>query len=173
MADGLGPRFNLDSCAGCHLQPGVGGSSPKVNSQIQVAKAFGAMNQVPSFIKPDGPVREARLRYKPDGSRDGGVHALFVISSRVDGPDSDALADDILQGVAEGDEFRTAPLWGLGQRIFFLHDGRTNDLVQAILAHQSPANAKFQASEANGVINRYRGLGETQKQDLLNFLRSL
>jgi CxxC motif-containing protein (DUF1111 family) len=39
------------------------------------------------------------------------------------------LADDILQGVAEGDEFRTAPLWGLGQRIFFLHDGRTNDLV--------------------------------------------
>jgi CxxC motif-containing protein (DUF1111 family) len=392
VADGLGPRFNLDSCAGCHTQPAVGGSSPKVNPQVALAKAFGATNTVPSFIKPDGPVREARYRYKSDGTRDGGVHALYVISGRVDGPNSDArdctikqedfesevaknnvifriptptfglglveqipdyainanaradaaaksslgifgrpqrllptgnpnrngndgtiarfgwkaqnkslllfsgeaynvemgitnelfqserdetpacqyaptpndftntdaqtplealngiekfaafmrflappvasttgpgsqmsrdrgtalfistgcalchtpafktgessvaalsdkdvrlfsdlllhrmgpaLADDILQGVAEGDEFRTAPLWGLGQRIFFLHDGRTNDLVQAILAHQSPANAKFQASEANGVINRYRGLGEAQKQDLLNFLRSL
>jgi len=28
------------------------------------------------------------------------------------------LADDILQGAARGDEFRTSPLWGLGQRIF-------------------------------------------------------
>ena len=83
------------------------------------------------------------------------------------------LADDILQGAAEGDEFRTAPLWGLGQRIFFLHDGRTRDLVQAIMAHQSAASGRFQASEANRVVDRYQGLGETQKQDLLNFLRSL
>ena len=30
------------------------------------------------------------------------------------------LADDILQGRAAGDEFRTAPLWGLSQRIFFI-----------------------------------------------------
>ena len=392
VADGLGPRFNLDSCAGCHLHPSVGGSSPKVNPQVQVAKAFGAMNSMPSFIKADGPVREARFRYKPDGSRDGGVHALFVISGRVDGPESDArsctirqedfegevtrnnvvfriptptfglglveqipdyainlnaradyttktnlgiagrahrllptgnpnrngndgtiarfgwkaqnkslllfsgeaynvemgitnelfqterdetpscqyattpndvtntdaesplealsaiqkfaafmrflapptpsttgpgnqssrdrgkalftstgcalchtptfktgdssvlalsnqdvnlysdlllhrmgpgLADDILQGAAEGDEYRTAPLWGLGQRIYFLHDGRTRDLAQAILAHQSPGNTRFKPSEANRVIDHYRALGEGQKQDLLNFLRSL
>ena len=392
IAEGLGPRFNLDSCAGCHLQPAVGGSSPKVNPQVQVAKAFGAMNQVPSFIKSDGPVREARFRYKSDGSRDGGVHALFVISGRVDGPDSDArgcsirqedfesevgrnnivfriptptfglglveqipdyainanaradqatktsfgiggrahrllptgspnrngndgtiarfgwkaqnkslllfsgeaynvemgitnelfqserdetatcqfastpnditntdaqtaleslsgiekfaafmrflappvasttgpgsqmsrdrgkalfvstgcalchtpsfttgessvtalsgqvvtlysdlllhrmgpgLADDILQGAAEGDEFRTAPLWGLGQRLFFLHDGRTTNLVQAITAHHSNGNTRFKASEANRVVERFHYLGESQKQDLLNFLRSL
>ena len=83
------------------------------------------------------------------------------------------LADDILQGGADGDEFRTAPLWGLGQRIFFLHDGRTRDLVEAILAHQSPASSRFQASEANRVIDHYRGLDEEQKQDFLNFLRSL
>src|SRR2546421_11556657 len=31
---GLGPTFNLDSCAGCHAQPAVGGSSPLVNPQI-------------------------------------------------------------------------------------------------------------------------------------------
>jgi CxxC motif-containing protein (DUF1111 family) len=40
-----------------------------------------------------------------------------------------ALADGIIQGNAAGDEFRTAPLWGIGQRLFFLHDGRTNDLL--------------------------------------------
>ena len=84
-----------------------------------------------------------------------------------------ALADDILQGGARGDEFRTAPLWGLGQRIFFLHDGRTRDLKEAILAHRSPASGPFPASEANQVIERYLSLGENQKQDLLNFLRSL
>jgi CxxC motif-containing protein (DUF1111 family) len=83
------------------------------------------------------------------------------------------LADDILQGGARGEEFRTAPLWGLGQRIFFLHDGRTSDLKEAILAHRSPASQRFPASEANQVINRFDGLGESQKQDLLNFLRSL
>ena len=45
------------------------------------------------------------------------------------------LADGISQGLAKGTDFRTAPLWGLGQRLFFLHDGRTSDLVQAIGSH--------------------------------------
>jgi CxxC motif-containing protein (DUF1111 family) len=83
------------------------------------------------------------------------------------------LADDILQGGARGDEFRTAPLWGLGQRIFFLHDGRTTDLVDAIRAHRSFGNFKFGPSEANEVVDRFNALGEGDKQDLLNFLRSL
>src|SRR6266487_3196054 len=56
LADGLGPRFNLDSCAGCHTQPAVGGTSPFVNPQVGVATAFGANNTVPSFISLDGPV---------------------------------------------------------------------------------------------------------------------
>src|SRR3954454_17093476 len=30
---GLGPKYNLDSCAGCHVQPAIGGSSPAVNPQ--------------------------------------------------------------------------------------------------------------------------------------------
>jgi CxxC motif-containing protein (DUF1111 family) len=83
------------------------------------------------------------------------------------------LADDIVQGDAGPDEFRTAPLWGLGQRLFFLHDGRTSDLVEAIQAHASPATGRFAASEANGVIARFRALRENDKQDLVNFLRSL
>jgi CxxC motif-containing protein (DUF1111 family) len=389
VGEGLGPRFNLDSCVGCHIQPAAGGSSPAANPQVAIATAFGARNFVPSFIRTNGPVREARFKYNPDGGRDGGVHALFVISGRVDDtgdasgcnirqddfegqlarnnvifriptptfgaglieaiPDSAilanqaanasaksllgifghpnritgdpntngndgtitrfgwkaqnkslllfsgeaynvemgitnelfqserdetpncqlapvpndvtdteatttpagisaiekfaffmrflapptpspdtpggaasigrgrllfgaigcahchtptlqtgnspvaalryrnvrlfsdvlvhnmgvTLADDVQQGEAGPDEFRTAPLWGLGQRIFFLHDGRTTDLVAAIQAHRSAATTRYQASEANGVIAAFNLLTEGQKQDVLNFLRSL
>jgi CxxC motif-containing protein (DUF1111 family) len=77
------------------------------------------------------------------------------------------LADGVSQGGAGPDQFRTAPLWGLGQRVFFLHDGRTKDLLDAIRQHASPG------SEANAVIARFHTLTEQQKQDLLNFLRSL
>ena len=83
------------------------------------------------------------------------------------------LADDIVQGDAGGDEFRTAPLWGLGQRIFFLHDGRTSDLRAAIAAHRSAGNSQFGPSEANEVVNRYNSLSSSSRQDVLNFLRSL
>ncbi len=371
---GLGPRFNLDSCAGCHAQPAVGGTSPFVNPQVAVATKAGASNTVPFFVHLAGPVREARFKYHRDGTRDGGVHQLFTITGRNDAlgcvlaqPDFEAealhnnlvfriptptfgtgliaavpdaamlanlganaaakhllgisgrvnrngndgtitrfgwkaqnvsltvfaaeaynveqgvtnelfpnetdqtpgclfnatpedqtrlggatptdvasdvvkfvqfmqllapptpapdtlsitrgralfaavgcalchtptlttgassvpvlanqpvnlfsdlalhqmgpgLADDIRQGGAGPDEFRTAPLWGLGQRIFFLHDGRTRNLKEAIRAHFSPGSAAFGPSEANGVILRYLGLSEPQKQDLLSFLRSL
>jgi CxxC motif-containing protein (DUF1111 family) len=106
------------------------------------------------------------------------------------------LADGIVQGQAGPDQFRTAPLWGVGQRLFFLHDGRTSDLLQAIEAHEGPggscaisqssqqfnANSEsFQTStqnracgsEANDVIGNFNGLRSLEKQDILNFLRSL
>jgi len=83
------------------------------------------------------------------------------------------LADQISQGAARGDEFRTAPLWGLGQRIFFLHDGRTSDLIEAIRAHRSYGNLQFGPSEANKSVETFYTLSESSKQNLLNFLRSL
>src|SRR5213596_1191085 len=98
---GLGPRFNLDSCGGCHSQPAIGGTSPSVNPQVEVATAFGALNVVPSFITLDGPVREARFKHKPNGTRDGGVHALFVVSGRNDGT-ADASGCPISQDDFEG-----------------------------------------------------------------------
>jgi CxxC motif-containing protein (DUF1111 family) len=79
----------------------------------------------------------------------------------------EGLADGISQGLAKGTDFRTAPLWGLGQRLFFLHDGRASDLVQAIREHRSPG------SEANRVVRRYFRLESKDQQNLLNFLRSL
>ena len=77
------------------------------------------------------------------------------------------LSDGIAQGGAGPDEFRTAPLWGVGQRIFFLHDGRTTDLVEAIEAHRS------KGSEANQIIERFNKLTIQEQQDIINFLRSL
>jgi CxxC motif-containing protein (DUF1111 family) len=387
--NGLGPRFNSNSCSSCHSQPSVGGTSPSQtvfpqigrNPETVVFNENGADNDLPSFITPDGPVREARFKFflNPDGSlsttRDGGVHDLFTITGRTDAagcsieqPDyahhqalgnvifriptpvfgaglieniddatilanmnanaalkqslgisghpnrsgndgtitrfgwkaqnkslqifageaynvemgvtnelfqterpspgeglpascllnktpedttnfapstpnaqvpSDVtlfamfmrllapptpatttqsiangrqhfdsvgcnlchtptlmtarssvtadlsgkeaplfsdllvhhmgqnLADGVSQGSAGLNEFRTAPLWGLGQRIFLLHDGRTTDVLNAIRQHDSAG------SEANAVIERFLELTEPQKQDLLDFLRSL
>jgi CxxC motif-containing protein (DUF1111 family) len=83
------------------------------------------------------------------------------------------LADGVTQGQAGPREFRTAPLWGVGQRIFLLHDGRTTDLLAAIQAHQSGSAGTNDASEANAVIQLFSNLPKSQKQDILNFLRSL
>ena len=48
VPDGLGPTMNLDSCAGCHMQPSIGGSSPRVNPQFAFANAYGARNAIPA-----------------------------------------------------------------------------------------------------------------------------
>jgi CxxC motif-containing protein (DUF1111 family) len=93
------------------------------------------------------------------------------------------LADGISQGAAGPDQFRTAPLWGVGQRLFFLHDGRTSDLLQAITEHGSPNGCQGSqgprqrqqncGSEADAVIRNFKTLSPSQVQDILNFLRSL
>jgi CxxC motif-containing protein (DUF1111 family) len=79
----------------------------------------------------------------------------------------DRLADGVSQGEANGREFRTAPLWGVGQRIFFLHDGRTKDLNEVIAQHAS------RGSEANQVVQNFNALSVNDRQAVLNFLRSL
>jgi hypothetical protein len=365
--NGLGPRFNSNSCVSCHSQPAVGGTSPAVNPQLAFVNS---QNRQPSFILANGPAREARFIRNPDGTPDGGVHALFTIGGRSDQPSgcnlvqpdfsnlsnislriptptfglglieaitdttlvqnlaqsnnaqrgihgrlnrngndgtvtrfgwkaqnkslllfsgeaynvemgisnfifntereesvncsplpppnnifnlgnfvdenvfddinnfanfmrflappgrgpidntvvqgsnqffnigcanchtvtlhtgaspfpqlanqeihpySDfalhhmgpGLADQISQGVAGGDEFRSAPLWGLGQRLFFLHDGRERDLVRVIADHASQANSQFPASEANVVVSNFNALSPSDKQAILVFLRSL
>ena len=56
---------------------------------------------------------------------------------------------------------------GIGQRVFFLHDGRTSSLVEAIAQHRSPG------SEANRVIEHFNKLTTKEQQELIDFLRSL
>ena len=105
---------------------------------------------------------------------------LFRLCAAPHGP---RLADGVSQGAAGPAQFRTAPLWGLGQRLFFLHDGRTADLLQAIQAHASDCGSgrsrfggnvsQSCGSEANDVIRRFNSLNRSQMQDVLTFLRSL
>jgi CxxC motif-containing protein (DUF1111 family) len=96
------------------------------------------------------------------------------------------LADNIVQGNAGPDEFRTTPLWGLGQRLYFLHDGRTTDLNVAIQDHFSrrgsdggdnPAKDRrsftYRPSEANTVVQQFNSLPVVDQQSILDFLRSL
>lgn len=83
--NGLGPRFNSNQCFSCHSQPNMGGTSPAKNPLPEVAALNGAKNTVPWFIVPNGPVLEARFK-KSNGTADGGLHHIFVITGRTDAP---------------------------------------------------------------------------------------
>jgi CxxC motif-containing protein (DUF1111 family) len=86
------------------------------------------------------------------------------------------LADGVNQGLALSGQFRTAPLWGLGQRVFFLHDGRASDLATAIQDHCPGATATSGPSTTNescGAVSNFLHLTKPQQQDLLDYLRSL
>jgi len=94
--NGLGPRFNSNQCLSCHSQPNAGGSSPTQNPQVGVAALNGAKNTVPWFITQSGPVREARFKRSPNGTPDGEVHDLFVITGRTDAPGCNIAQPDFL-----------------------------------------------------------------------------
>ncbi|HEV2426248.1 MAG TPA: di-heme oxidoredictase family protein [Terriglobia bacterium] len=89
------------------------------------------------------------------------------------------LADNIVQGTAQGDMFRTPPLWGAGKRVFFMHDGRTSNILTAIEDHVFngaqgvTCSGSYQASEATNAVNAFNALGASDQQDVLDFLRDL
>ena len=142
-------------------QPGQGSGSTQHGSQL-FSQIGCALCHTASFTT--GPSSVAALNNIP-----ANLYSDILLHHM--GPN---LADNVVsQGAAAGDQFRTAPLWGLGQRIFFLHDGRTSDLVQAIEYHFSNGNRQYPSSEANGVVNNYNRLSPSDQQDLVNFLRSL
>jgi len=74
--------------------------------------------------------------------------------------------DGIVQngGQATANKLRTMPLWGGRTRVRLMHDLQTFTRNDAILRH---------AGEATGVINNYRALSTTQKNQLITFLQSL
>jgi CxxC motif-containing protein (DUF1111 family) len=94
--NGLGPRFNSNQCLSCHSQPASGGSSPARNPAIRIATLNGAKNVVPWFITPNGPIREVRFKRNPNGTNDGGVHDLFVITGRSDAAGCNIAQPDFL-----------------------------------------------------------------------------
>jgi len=147
VPQGLGPRFNLDSCGGCHAFPAAGGSSPATNPQVADATANGAKNTVPSFITANGPVREARFVRNPDGTPDGGVHDLFVITGRADAKGCNITQPNFAAAVAQRNIiFRIpTPTFGTG-----LVEAVPDSGLQAALA----SNANLRASLGiSGVLN--------------------
>src|SRR5882672_11379692 len=148
--DGLGPTFNLDSCSGCHSQPAIGGTSPATNPQVAVATLLGAKNVVPSFITATGPIREARFVRNRDGSPDGGVHGLFVITGRSDTPGCNIAQPNFAAELARNNVvFRIpTPVFGLG-----LVENVSDGTLEASLA----ANA--QQKRALGISGRFNRNG--------------
>jgi CxxC motif-containing protein (DUF1111 family) len=141
--NGLGPRFNSNQCLSCHAQPAAGGSSPTLNPEVAVATLNGAKNAVPWFVTQKGPVREARFKRSPDGTNDGEVHDLFVITGR-----SDAVGCNIAQF-----NFRPAgnPLTGQGGNPNIIFRIPTPvfgaGLIESITDSAILANMKANASE--------------------------
>jgi CxxC motif-containing protein (DUF1111 family) len=102
-----------------------------------------------------------------------GPSPIAAISNQVYHPFSDfllhdmgSLGDNIAQAGAGLREMRTAPLWGLrlANPSILLHDGRANSIEQAILLH---------AGQGAAAANAFRAASNTDKQNLVNFLRAL
>lgn len=108
-----------------------------------------------------------------------GVHVEFPeVSNQRIFPYSDLLLHDMGEGLADnrpdfaanGQEWRTAPLWGIGltQKVnghnFFLHDGRARSLEEAVLWH---------GGEAENSVAHYKNLSKSDRQALVKFLQSL
>ena len=82
----------------------------------------------------------------------------------------EGLADNRPDGLANGQEWRTPPLWGIGlvktvsKHTFFMHDGRARNMEEAVLWH---------GGEAAAAQNLYRRLRREDRAALITFLESL
>ena len=163
---GLGPTFNGNSCAQCHAQPTIGGSSPGMaspqnpipNPQVALAALDGATNTVPAFITENGPVREARFIKTSTGALDGGVHELYTIAGRSDATGCSLAQPDFAAALSDHNViFRTpSSLFGLG-----LVEATPDAVLQANLAATQSARAAlriggvFNTSGNDGTITRF------------------
>jgi CxxC motif-containing protein (DUF1111 family) len=156
VVNGLGPRFNLDSCAGCHAQPSVGGSSPRNNPQIAVANKSGATNVIPNFIQPNGPARAVRFRKNADGTPDGGVHDLFTIAGRSDAPSSCQIAQPDFSNTANLTFRIPTPLFGFGLIEAIQDSTLVANLASTAAQRQALGIAgQFNTNANDGTITRF------------------
>jgi CxxC motif-containing protein (DUF1111 family) len=183
--NGLGPRFNSNQCLSCHAQPASGGSAPLPNPQVAVATLNGAKNTVPWFITQNGPVRESRFKHNPNGTSDGGVHAIFVITGRTDAPGCNIAQPDFLpagnpltgRGGNPNIIFRIpTPLFGAGliesiPDSTILANSKANASAKSALGISGHANAHISGtanrSANDGTITRFGW--KAQNKSLLLF----
>jgi CxxC motif-containing protein (DUF1111 family) len=183
--NGLGPRFNSNQCLSCHGQPSAGGSSSAENPLIAVANLNGAKNTVPWFITENGPVREARFKHNADGTGDGEVHDLFVITGRTDAAGCNIAQPSFLpagnsltgQGGNSNIIFRIpTPMFGAGlieaiPDSVILANMRTNTTKKSALGISGRANAHLSGnvnrSANDGTVTRFGW--KAQNKSLLIF----
>ncbi|HEV3042219.1 MAG TPA: di-heme oxidoredictase family protein [Candidatus Angelobacter sp.] len=167
---GLGPRFNGNSCAQCHVQPAVGGSSPiSVNPQVALATLDGATNTVYPFIHSPGPVREIRLINVPGtNTPDGGVHDLYTIKGRKDAGACNAAQEDLQGQNLAGNAIARIPTPTFGAGLVELTSDTT---LQADANNANNANfgisPQFNRSGNDGTITRFGW--KAQNKSLLIF----
>jgi CxxC motif-containing protein (DUF1111 family) len=166
---GLGPVFNANSCASCHAEPALGGTSPHPKLGFVKARnpeiAFAALDRlpgrdqvVPSFILPDGPVREARYVRNPDGTSDGSVHDLYTIAGRVDAPDCTLPQPDFAAELAKRNViFRIpTPLFGAGMLENVPDKGLVENLMATAAARKLlGVGGRFNRNGNDGTITRF------------------
>ena len=179
---GLGPTFNANSCASCHAQPAVGGTSPHPRlgqvQRVNPQTAFAALDRIPgkeqvtpSFIRADGPVREARFILLPDGTKDGGVHGLFTIAGRVDAPPTCTLGQPDFDGQLANNNviFRIpTPTFGLGLVENTTDRALRNNLASTALDRRNfGIGGVFNTNGNDGTITRFGW--KAQNKSLLIF----
>jgi CxxC motif-containing protein (DUF1111 family) len=168
VVNGLGPRFNLNSCAGCHAHPSTGGTSPAVNPQAAVAVLQGAQNALPTFVQPNGPIRVARFIRNADGTPDGGVHDLFVIAGRADAPAGCMIKQPDFSDKSNLALRIPTPTFGLGL-IEALADAtlQANLVANAALKQSLGIAGRFNTNGNDGTITRFGW--KAQNKSLLLF----
>lgn len=106
------------------------------------------------------------------------THELSYLNNQLIHPYSDLLLHDMGEGLADnrpdylanGNEWRTQPLWGIGLietvngHTYLLHDGRARSIEEAILWH---------GGEALDSKNKFVALSAEDRQFVLDFLNSL
>jgi CxxC motif-containing protein (DUF1111 family) len=168
---GLGPAFNGNSCALCHSQPAVGGTSPAVNPLAPPFNTLdGATNTEPSFITASGPAREARFILNPDGTADGSVHEIFSIKGRTDSQGCALKQPNFATEIAEFNVINRipTPLFGVGLVENVSEDDLWNNLNANATAKANDGIAgKFNISGNDNTITRFGW--KAQNKSLLIF----
>ena len=175
------PEFPNENCANGNCNDLARNPAPGLNDTgdgVRQLAAFMLMLGVPSrgLITADVPAGEQVFDqlgcsqcHVPNLTT--GWHPIAALSNKIYSPYSDfllhdmgALGDGIVQGDASAREFRTAPLWGLRAQDTFLHDGRANNINDAITAHDGQARTSREA---------YQQLDAQARARLMAFLNSL
>jgi len=131
-------------------------------NQCHANNSTGDMVTIANSSFPNGQNSEAVLAFS-----DFAIHQMASGPGLTNQYGLPCLDDEVQQGLAVGNQFRTAPLWGTTTRLFFLHDGRGTVLQDVILSHACSG------SEANDSVTAFVGLSTTDQDDLIDYLRTL